>query len=150
MHAAVFLEKHWYTRTCFSTELHFTQEDPIYQAGLCWECEVDAKVSVISNAALICCDHQWDISKSAIILTQILVANNGMRQGDIWIKRIGITPEKLSRRQSNSTWWDVVEEQIHLSHFSLYWNDKRNADLSVPCKDFTGIEVCTPSVTVSQ
>jgi len=63
---------------CFSTELDFTQEDPVYQDGLCWECEVDVQVSVISYT--ICCDHQWDI------LIQILVANNNMRQRSIWIK----------------------------------------------------------------
>ena len=42
------------------------------------------------------------------------------------------------RRQSNSSWWDIVEEQIHLAHFS--WTVvERNVDLSVPCKDFTGV-----------
>ena len=69
-----------YTHTCVSTELNFTQEDPVYQTGL-WECEANAKVSVIRylSVILICCHYQGDISGSPVILTQILVGNNHMR-----------------------------------------------------------------------
>ena len=65
------------------------------------EYEANAKGFVISLSVI--CDHQRDTTKSFVILTQILVANNHMGQTVLCRSLTGINPVEFNKRQSNST-----------------------------------------------